>query len=121
MDIHYNDLAELLMQNNIISDNFEDVDLTKKKILSKGKEMSSILIKRLEDVYVDHYSQTGIIDTGDIKTIESKKFYNTFCDGLTCDRCGRKIYAWEQDTICQNCNIQMDKSESLLFAISRKK
>lgn len=94
------DIRKIIDHNLVFSDksNSADVDLTSNKILRNRVQKIRCLKPR------EIFSQKGFVDTGDARLISIKKACKTFSDGDTCDRCGRKIPKYYEDTLCSKCN-----------------
>lgn len=76
-----------------------DVDLTKDRVFDKNvREIQSVSISVREEI-----SQPGMVFTGTGQYIEDKIKALSFCDGKTCDRCGKDISPFSSDTLCDEC------------------
>lgn len=78
-------------------------------------ENSSIrdVVSRHESVMRRFLEDKGVILQGNKDERASKKFADTFSDGLTCDCCGSSLYPYYNDTICQKCNQRYEYAKSL--------
>lgn len=119
MDTPYDDLLDYLTDFEYVPNQYSDVDLTKNNILSTSKNKSASIISNLSKPCVSKFSQRGLVYTGDMKDVETKRFCNTFSDGVHCDCCGAKIYPWEHDCLCESCRQSFDIKEHQKFAFSR--
>lgn len=92
-------IKKIIDHDIVFSDtsNSADVDLTNNKILKTRKQKIKCLEPR------EMFSQKGFVDTGNAKLISIKKACKTFCDGDTCDRCGRRIPKYKESTLCDKC------------------
>lgn len=71
------------------------------------------LVSRHESVIKRFLEDKGVILQGDKEERASKRFADTFSDGLTCDSCGSFLYPYYNDTICQECNQRYEYRRSL--------
>ena len=81
----------------------KDVDLSDDNIFNR--ELKSIRKLKIEPFY----AETGLIHTGSAKQIAEKRLCDTFCDGKTCDCCGRKLSPLAFETLCPECIRRMEK------------
>ena len=95
----------------------KDVDLSNDNIFSRN----IVGIKSLSSD--KKYTKTGIMHTGSAKDIKNAYFYNSFCDGKTCDCCGNWISPFSFDTLCEKCTerINRDFIYEKVFESNREK
>lgn len=76
-------------------------------------KFSNDLISRHQNVIKPYLSDTGVIYQGDKWERKSKKFADSFSDGVCCDCCGRAIYPYYNDTLCSHCLATMEYRDGL--------
>ena len=89
----------------------DNVDLTENRDFEKRKFYQSPFWK--DKVYTstrkelksaqDTFKDKGLVLQGNKRERYYKKLSNSFQDKVSCDRCGRKIYPYENDTLCKLC------------------
>lgn len=82
-----------------------DVDLSDDRVFEQGIRG----IKQVGNNF--YYQETGLVHTGSVKTIKEKSFCDSFCDGKTCDCCGRSISPLSFETLCSECIARMAKDD----------
>ena len=113
MKIWFNLLKKIKPQ--LISN--RDVDLSEDRIFDRE-------IKGIKQIgNSPYYQETGLVHTGPVKTIKEKSFCDSFCDGKTCDCCGRPISPLSFETLCPECITRMIKDDLYegIFSTNREK
>ncbi|MBP3707526.1 MAG: hypothetical protein J6J36_02820 [Clostridia bacterium] len=64
----------------------------------------------------------GVIYQGNNQERKSKRFADSFSDGVCCDCCGRMLYPYHNDTICPQCSDKFEYRDSLrrIFWLERR-
>lgn len=55
-----------------------------------------------------HLIDNGYITQGSKYDRKSKKFDQDFCNFITCDCCGKHIYPYLNDTLCEHCKSSIE-------------
>lgn len=90
-----------------------NVDLTENRDFNKHSFYNSIswrerTHKKIQNIFGDlieenFYKDSSFVLQGNKRERYYKKLTNSFGDGICCDRCGRNIYPYENDTLCMVC------------------
>ena len=56
----------------------------------------------------EYLEDKGLVYQGNRDERLSKKLEATFCDRVTCDRCGAFIFPYRSDTLCDYCREDME-------------
>lgn len=85
-------------------------------------KFSNDLISRHQSTIEPYLSDKGAIYQGNKNERRSKKFADSFSDGICCDCCGRDIYPYYHDTLCNDCLMTMEYRSELqkIFWLERR-
>ena len=98
-----------------------NVDLTENRDFNKHAFYNSIFwreriyTQKKQNIFGDLIEEnlckdSSLVLQGNKRERYYKKLTNSFNDGICCDRCGRNIYPYENDTLCKVCRemLQLD-------------
>jgi hypothetical protein len=93
-----------------------NIDLTENRDFRESNDWSIIRGWRPYNLPIPAFSQPSInepepdewgIKQGNALDRYLKELHNKWSNGMDCDRCGRKIYPYYHNTVCQYCEEDM--------------